>query len=362
MRLFVTGATGYVGSRLVCSLLAAGHEVVVSSRRTASLRQFSWYDDVTAVEMDADDQWSAHDALQGAGDIDALYYLVHGIGQDDFDDADVRAANNVALAARDASVRRIIYLGGFVPDVDRSRLSPHLRSRADAADALNIPDGADLVWLRAAVILGAGSTSFEIIRYVADRLAVIPEPGWARNPMDPISIRDVLHYLTAVARPEVPAGAYDIAGPDEGVRYGEVLTEYLRAIGQPRLRLPFPDVSTRLVGKVAGRIVPVPTSLTEDLVTSLDQPMAASEHAIREIVPALPGGLTPMRKAIAAAVRSPAPRPVCELSNLHHLAETDPMWAGGDVMRVRRMIGSTVSTTVSSTGRVAQSMVSLLTG
>ena len=90
--------------------------------------------------------------------------------------------------------------------------------------------------------------------------------------------------------------------------------------------------------------------------------MAASEHAIRDIVPALPGGLTPMRKAIAAAVRSPAPRPVCELANLHHLAETDPMWAGGDVMRARRIIGSTVASTLSSTGRLTQSMVSLLTG
>ncbi|MEE3853086.1 NAD(P)H-binding protein [Gordonia sp. LSe1-13] len=358
MRLFVTGATGYVGSRLVCALLAAGHDVVVTSRQPETLRRFSWYDAVTAVAMDADDPASAHDAVQSAGPVDVLYYLVHGIGQDDFDDADVRAANNVALAARDASVGRIVYLGGFVPDVDRSRLSAHLRSRADAADALNIPGGPELVWLRAAVILGAGSTSFEIIRYVADRLAVIPEPSWTRNPMDPISIRDVIHYLSAVADPGFPAGAYDIAGPDVGVRYGEVLAEYLRAIGQPRLRLPMPYVSTRLVGKVAGRIVPVPTSLTEDLVTSLNQPMAASEHTIRELIPALPGGLTPMDKAIAASVSTPAPRPVCDLANLHHLADSDPAWAGGDLMRVRRIVGSTLS----STGQLARSMVSLLTG
>lgn len=354
----VTGATGYVGSRLVCALHDAGHDVVVSTRNPDSLRRFPWHDAVTAVTLDVDDADSVRDGLAQAGDIDVLYYLVHGIGQPGYDDSDAKSATTVAEAARDASVPRIVYLGGFVPDCDVDRMSDHLRSRAAVGEALNLDDGPDLVWLRAAVILGAGSTSFEIIRYVADRLAVIPEPDWSSNPMDPISVRDVLHYLVAVGDTGIPAGAYDIAGPDVGTRYRSALSAYLRAIHQPRLRIPVPHVNTRFAGLVAGMLVPVPTSLTADLVTSLAHPMHASEHAIRELVPDPPGGLLSMRDAIAAAVHTPGPRPVCALDDVHHLADTDPDWAGGDLMRVRRWVGSTVC----STTRHVRSVVSTLTG
>ncbi|WP_267616481.1 NAD-dependent epimerase/dehydratase family protein [Gordonia bronchialis] len=358
MRVLVTGATGYVGSRLVEALLDAGHDVVVTSRRPDSLRRFCWFSAVTAVEMDATDDASARAAFDVAGPLDAVYYLVHGIGAQDFDDVDVCAATNVARAARDADVPRIVYLGGFVPDGDRADLSNHLRSRAEVGEALSLPDGPEVVWLRAAVILGAGSTSFEIIRYVADRLAVIPEPTWTTNPMDPISVRDVLHYLVAVLDPAIPAGTYDISGPDDDLRYRSVLTAYLRAIHQPRLRIRLPHVSTRLAGMVTGRIVPVPTALTTDLVTSLSHPMVAAEQHIRELVPDPPEGLTPMRAAVAASVRSPYPRPLCELADPHHLADTDPDWAGGDLMRVRRRVNAVVGF---ATHRV-RNVVSLLTG
>ncbi|WP_124710047.1 NAD(P)H-binding protein [Gordonia insulae] len=358
MRLLVTGASGYVGSRLVCDLLARGHDVVVTSRRPESLRRFSWYEQVTPIQMDADDPYSPGEALAGAGTIDALYYLVHGIGQSDFHNTDIKAARHVARAARDAGVGRIVYLGGFVPEGDREDLSDHLRSRAEVGDALRLADGPDLVWLRAAVILGAGSTSFEIIRYVADRLAVIPEPSWIDNPMDPIAVRDVIHYLAAVSDRQIPAGAYDIAGPDVGARYGSVLGEYLRAIKQPRVRVPLPFVNSRLAARVTGRLVPVPTSLTVDLVSSLSHPMSASEHKIRELVPDPEGGLTPMRVAVMSSVHTNAPRPVCELADPHHLADTDPQWAGGDMMRAWRRVGSVVGATAGG----VRGVVSLLTG
>ncbi|WHU48951.1 NAD(P)H-binding protein [Gordonia sp. L191] len=354
MRLFVTGASGYVGSRLVCSLLAAGHDVVVSSRNVHRLTDFDWFDAVTAVSMDVDDPDSVKQALAAAGPLDALYYLVHGIGQSGFADADRNAAANLASGARDAGVTRIVYLGGFVPDDDD--LSDHLRSRADAGEALRLADGPELVWLRAAVILGAGSTSFEIIRYVGDRLAVIPEPSWTRNPMDPISIRDVLHYLTAACQPDLPAGDYDIAGPD-ACRYRSVLDAYLDAIRMPKVRVWVPFVGTRLAGKVAGLLVPIPSALTEELITSLDHPMRADEHRIRELVPPPAGGLTPMRDAVAASVASPAPRSVCALDDPHHLALTDPAWAGGDWPRVRRRIGGTVRGVFGTAGRLGRALL-----
>ncbi|MCD2143998.1 NAD(P)H-binding protein [Gordonia paraffinivorans] len=354
MRLLITGATGYVGSRLVCALLKKGHDVVVTSRDPRRLDRFSWSSRVTKVAMDADDASSVKRAMAEAGAIDAVYYLVHGIGQADFANGDRDAARNVAEAARDAGVGRIIYLGGFVPADDE--LSSHLQSRADVAEGLTVEDGPELVWLRAAVIIGAGSTSFEIIRYMADRLPVIPEPAWIVNEMDPISIRDAIHYLVASCESSLPPGEYDISGPDHA-RYISILHEYISAVRFPRLRLPVYGVSTRLAGRLGGRFVPVPSSLTEELVTSLNHPMTASEHRIRDLIPPPEGGLTPMRDAVRASVHSPSPRPVCDLDDLHHLAVTDPAWAGGDLLRAKRAIGETIGGTLRMSARIAGTLL-----
>ena len=172
MRILVTGATGYVGSRLVTELLSQGHDVVATSRNVERLADFGWHGDVTAVALDAHDPASAQTAFAEAGPIDVVYYLVHGIGQPDFRDADNAAAANVAEAAKAAGVRRIVYLGGFVPE--EGELSEHLTSRAEVAAALSIEGGPEVVWLGAAMIIGAGSTSFEMLRYVGDRFVLIP--------------------------------------------------------------------------------------------------------------------------------------------------------------------------------------------
>ena len=191
MRILVAGATGYVGSRLTAELLKDGHEVIAATRNPGRLAGFGWHDKVTGVALDADDPTSVRAAFAAAGPVDVIYYLVHAIGQPGFRDRDNAAAANVAQAAKDAGVGRIVYLGGFVPDDDI--LSDHLAGRAEVADALTVDDGPEVVWLGAAVIIGAGSTSFEIVRYVGDRLLLIPLPPWADYHMDPISIRDVLH-------------------------------------------------------------------------------------------------------------------------------------------------------------------------
>ncbi|CDO90138.1 NAD-dependent epimerase [Mycobacterium triplex] len=336
MRILVTGASGYVGSRLVTALLANRHQVVAATRNPARLKHFGWFGDVAPVRLDASDPVSAQAALDAAGPIDVLYYLVHAIGQPHFRDADQAAAANVAVAARDAGVRRIVYLGGFVPS--GQELSDHLASRAEVADALTVPDGPELVWLGAAVIIGAGSTSFEMMRYVGDRFPLLPVPSWMCNPIDPISIRDVLHYLLAAANPErVPAGAYDIAGPDT-TSYRDLLKTYARISGRWHTAFPVGRVDTSLASLVTGLALPVPPGLAGDLVQSLDHPMVASASGLRGRVPDPPGGLLGVEDAIGRALTfNGRPRPVNALTDPHHLADTDPGWAGGDALRIRRL-------------------------
>ena len=335
MRILVTGATGYVGSRLVTALLEAGHQVVAATRNPARLTAFGWYDDVIPVKCDAADVESVRGALAESGPIDVIYYLVHAIGQPGFRDVDRAAAGNVGAVAKNAGVRRIVYLGGFVPSDEG--LSEHLASRAEVGEALSVDGGAEVVWLGAAVIFGAGSTSFEMLRYVADRFPVIPVPGWMENPIDPISIRDVLHYLVAAADPElVPAGAYDIAGPDT-TSYRELLKTYARISGNWHTGLPVWGIDTTLASWVTALALPVPDRLAADLVESLDYPMRASDTGLRDLVPEPPGGLLSIRDAIRRSLSNRKPRPVNKLADPHHLADSDPAWAGGDALRLRRL-------------------------
>jgi uncharacterized protein YbjT (DUF2867 family) len=335
MRILVTGATGYVGSRLVAALLADGHHVAAATRNPARLKHFGWHQDVDAVALDAGDSDSARAAFADAGPIDVVYYLVHGIGQPDFRDADNQAAANVAEAAKEAGVRRIVYLGGFVPDDDA--LSEHLTSRAEVAGSLSIDGGAEVVWLGAAMIIGAGSTSFEMLRYVGDRFLLFPLLPWVDNPMDPISIRDALHYLVAAADPErVPARTYDISG-GETTSYRDLLFAYAKATGKWRAGVPIRGIDTWLVSRVTAVALPVPGGLAADLVESLDHPMRASDHRLRDLVEDPPGGLTPITDAITASMAARRPRPVNALADPHHLADSDPGWAGGDVLALQRL-------------------------
>jgi uncharacterized protein YbjT (DUF2867 family) len=336
VRILVTGATGYVGSRLVTALLDEGHEVVAAGRDPERIGRLGWIDDVTVVALDANDPESARAALSTAGPVDVVYYLVHAIGQPGFRQADQTAAANVAAAAGDAGVRRIVYLGGFVPDQDG--LSEHLTSRAEVAHALAVVGGPEVVWLGAAVIFGAGSTSFEMLRYVADRFPVIPIPPWMGNPIDPISIRDVLYYLVAAADADrVPAGAYDISGP-ETTSYRQLLKTYARIAGTWHTGLPVRGVDTSVASRVTAIALPVPDGLAADLVESLDHPMLAVGNGLRDLVADPPGGLLAIEDAIERSLSSRHPKPVNALADPHHLADSDPAWAGGDTLRIRRLL------------------------
>lgn len=193
LRCLVTGATGYIGGRLVPALLEAGHQVRALARTPQKLRDYPWADRVEVVRGDVTDADSLTEAMR---DIDVAYYLVHALGSgSDFEETDRRAARNFGEKARAAGVRRIVYLGGLTPaGVAEKELSPHLRSRAEVGRIL-LDSGVPTVVLRAAIVIGSGSASFEMLRYLTERLPVMVTPSWVSTRIQPIAVRDVIRYL-----------------------------------------------------------------------------------------------------------------------------------------------------------------------
>jgi hypothetical protein len=179
-----------------------------------------------------------------------------------------------------------------------------------------------------------------MLRYVGDRFPVIPIPAWMENPIDPISIRDVLHYLVAAADArQVPAGAYDLSGPETPgtTSYRSLLKTYARVAGKWHTGVRVRGVDTVVASRFTAVALPVPDGLAADLVESLDHPMQACGTGLRGLVPDPPGGLLSAEDAITRALLSRGPGPVNELADPHHLADSDPVWAGGDALRLWRL-------------------------
>lgn len=329
----VVGASGYVGSRLVSALSRAGHQVTASARDPKRLADFGFADVVGTVELDVLDRESCEAAFAGADKarpIEVAYYLVHSIGGKDFAERDRESAETFGAVARAAGVQRIVYLGGFVPAGEE--LSEHLASRAEVGETLTEitdPSAADTVWLRAAVILGAGSTSFELIRYMVERLPVVPLPRWMRHDVTPVAIDDVLRYLVAAGdRNAVPAGSYDISN-GQTVTYAALIKAFARLGGHRRWWLPVRGVTPRMAAPIVAAITPIPKSLVADLVASLGNTMDSDDRRIRTFVPDPPAGLTTTDDAIVRSTRDSAVVSTTEQTDPLALASTDPDWAGG---------------------------------
>ncbi|WP_341717376.1 SDR family oxidoreductase [Micromonospora sp. FIMYZ51] len=333
MRCLVTGATGYIGGRLAPRLLAEGYEVRCLARRAGRLRDVPWAGAVEVVEGDL----SRPESLTGVFDgVDVAYYLVHSLGQAGFEAADRQAAENFATAAHAAGVRRIVYLGGPEPAADQGASSAHLRSRDEVARIL-LASGVPTVVLRAAVVIGSGSASFEMLRYLTERLPVMVTPRWVRNRIQPIAIRDVLRYLVGCATlpPELNRG-FDIGGPDV-LTFADMMQRYARVAGlSRRLLLPVRPLTPTLSSYWVGLVTPVPNALARPLVESLVHESVAHEHDIAAYLPDPPEGLTGFDRAVELALAtirdaevetrwSTAAGPDAPADPL----PSDPGWSGG---------------------------------
>ncbi|WP_165355106.1 NAD(P)H-binding protein [Nocardioides oleivorans] len=271
MRVLVLGATGYVGSRLVPHLVERGHEVVAASRSVPDPDRFGWDDRVRAISCDVTDPAAVAEAMEGA---EAVVYLVHSLDRTDFSDRDRWAAQTVAEAA--TGVHHLVYLSGLVPDVPETQLSAHIASRLEVERILlGATDRA--VALRAGVVLGAGSTSYEIVRQIATLFLVQPVPTWMHSSVQPVAVSDVLRAFDDALVGRL-SGAVDIGGPDV-LPYPDLMRACAREAGLPRLRVPAPVAPAGLVGIATALATTAPFHTVTALIESLRHDMVCRpEH------------------------------------------------------------------------------------
>ncbi len=327
VRCLVTGATGYIGARLVPRLLDEGHEVRALARNPTKLADVPWRGRVDVAQGDLAEVDSLTSAFDG---IDVVYYLVHSMGSaKNFGAEEDRAVRNVVTAARRTGVRRVVYLSGLHPE--NAALSPHLRSRTAVGDAL-IDSGIETAVLQAGVVVGSGSASFEMIRHLTDRLPVMTTPKWVHNRIQPIAVRDALHYLVAAATAPLPASrTWDIGGPDV-LEYGDMMRIYAEVAGlRPRRLIVLPFLTPTIASLWVGAVTPIPPGLARPLIESLECDAVMLNSDVDTIIAPPPGGLTGYRRAVELALHRGARGLPAWDSLGTEPAEplpSDPDWAG----------------------------------
>lgn len=324
MRVLVTGATGYVGSRLVPTLLEAGHEVYVGTRRKGGTDDFAWAGDVRVRMYDAEDPRRIRSAVKG---MDAVVYLVHSMAGGDFVEKDRLAAERMAAACTAAGVQRIVYLSGLIPPGDV--LSDHLASRLEV-EQIFLDSPVPTTVLRAAMVIGAGSTSFELLRRLTERVPFTPIPSWMRTSMQPIAVEDVVHLLGRALEGEPRNRPYDVGG-DEVFTYPELLHLFAGIVGLQRLQVIVPFVPHRLVGLAVALIAQMPRGTVTALVESLSHDMVCTEDAVRRDL-AEPGRVfLRVEEALRRSLRGPT-RATSRTGDVQGEADTDAAWSGGSIV------------------------------
>jgi len=292
-QILLTGASGYVGGRLLKALEASGRRVRCLARHPQALQSRVGVG-TEVVRGDVLDKVSLLEAMAG---VQTAYYLVHSMGTaTNFEESDRQGARNFAQAAAEAGVRRIIYLGGLGDS--HTELSAHLRSRLEVGRLL-ASTGVQALEFRASVIIGSGSLSFEMVRALVERLPVMITPRWVRVLTQPIAITDVIAYLVAAL--DLPPGesqVLEIGGPDQ-VSYADLMHEYARQRGLRRLLIPVPILTPRLSSLWLGLVTPLYARVGRKLIDSLRHPSVVSDDSARKIFDIRPIGV---RDAIALAL------------------------------------------------------------
>lgn len=322
----VTGATGYVGSRLVPRLLDEGWTVRVLTRSAKKIEPRAWGSRVEVVEGDANSRLTLEKACEG---VDVAYYLLHSMdGRPGFAERDAELARTFGLAAQARDVGRIVYLSGLHPeDVE---LSAHLASRVEVGNLL-MASGVPTAVLQAAVVVGSGSASFEMLRHLTHNLPAMIGPKWLSNRIQPIAVRDVLHYLVGAASlPQSENRSFDVGGPDV-LTYTQMIKRYAKVAGlRDRVIMTVPVLTPGLASHWIGLVTPVPTGLAKPLVGSLVHEVVCKENDIDELVGPPPEGAMSFDDAVRAALvgadDSEPPEP--GEADPARLSASDPDWAG----------------------------------
>jgi uncharacterized protein YbjT (DUF2867 family) len=293
-RILLTGATGYVGGRLLADFEKRNVVVRCLARRPDELRRQA----APSTEIAAGDALDAPSVLRALRGIETAYYLIHSMGGENFAARDREAARIFGAAAKEAGVRRIVYLGGLGGRGGDGGLSEHLKSRRETGEILR-ESGVPVVEFRASIILGSGSLSFEIIRALVERLPVMICPRWVAVEAQPIAIEDVVRYLAAAA--DLPSGSeriYEIGGPDR-VTYGDLMREYAKQRGLKRILIAVPLLTPRLSSLWLGLVTPVYARIGRKLVDSLRNPTVVRDPSALSAFSVKPRGV---RESISRAL------------------------------------------------------------